>query len=95
MKARETLALSIAIAASVVLAGCGNGHSGSAPPVTMMPPPPAPPPPMTKDLDTAAVVGIIQMQTSETAEPFEVDNAAVAVTPVGDETGSPVSVDGP
>ena len=94
MKARKTLLLGIAIAGSVVLAGCGGGHSGSAAPVTMMPPPP-PPPPMTKDLDTAAVVSIIQMQTSETTDPFEVDNAAVAVTPVGDETGSPISVDGP
>jgi hypothetical protein len=58
-----------------------------------MTPPPPPPSPNTKDLDTAAVLGIIQTQTSETADPFEVDNAVVAVTPVGDETSAPVSVD--
>jgi hypothetical protein len=55
--------------------------------------PPPPPPPMTKDLDTAAVLAIIRTQTSETADPFEVDNAAVAVTPIGDETSAPLSVD--
>ena len=54
---------------------------------------PPPPPSMTKDLDTAAVLAIIQTQTSETADPFEVDDAAIAVTPIGDETSSPVSVD--
>jgi hypothetical protein len=91
MKTRHAFLPGIALAGSLVVAGCGGGHSGSPPPVTMMPPPP--PPAMTKDLDTAAVVSIIQTQTSETADPFEVDNAAVAVTPVGDETGSPVSVD--
>jgi hypothetical protein len=48
---------------------------------------------MTKDLDTAAVLAIVKTQTSETADPFEVDNAAIAVTPVGDETSAPVSVD--
>jgi hypothetical protein len=71
-----------------LLAGCGGDHrmGGGTPP----PPPPAP---MTKDLDTAAVLAIVQTQTSETADPFEVDNAAIAVTPIGDETSSPLSVD--
>jgi len=27
------------------------------------------------------------------ADPFQVDNAAVAVTPIGDETSAPISVD--
>jgi hypothetical protein len=48
---------------------------------------------MTMDLDTAAVLAIVHTQTSETAEPFQVDNGAVAVVPVGDETSSPISVD--
>jgi hypothetical protein len=74
-----------------LLAACGGGNHGGTP-VTMTPPPPPPPPP-TKDLDTAALLAIIQTQTSETAEPFEVNDAAVAVTPKGDETSAPVSVD--
>jgi hypothetical protein len=74
-----------------LLAACGGGHHGGTP-VTMMPPPPPPPPP-TKDLDTAALLAIIQTQTSETAEPFEVNDAAVAVTPKGDETSAPIGVD--
>ncbi|HTB87575.1 MAG TPA: hypothetical protein VK743_06475 [Steroidobacteraceae bacterium] len=74
---------------SSALLGCGDDHRmGGGPP-----PPPPPPPSMTKDLDTAAVLAIVQTQTSETADPFEVDNAAIAVTPIGDETSSPLSVD--
>jgi hypothetical protein len=73
-----------------LLAGCGGDHHTSGGPP---PPPPPPPPSMTKDLDTAAVLAIVQTQTSETADPFEVDNGAIAVTPIGDETSSPVSVD--
>lgn len=89
MKARNALLIGAAMAGGL-LAACGGNHAGQ-PPVTMQPPPP--PPPSTKDLDTAAILNIIQTQTSETAEPFEVDNAAVAVTPTGDETSSPVNVD--
>ena len=48
---------------------------------------------MTKDLDTAAVLAIVQTMTSETAEPFQVDGGLVAVIPVGDQTSSPISVD--
>lgn len=89
MKAKSTLFIGSTVL-SAMLAGCGGSHHGSAPPVTMMPPPP--PPPQTKDLDTAAVLAIVQTQTSETADPFDVDNAAVAVTPVGDEAGAPINV---
>jgi hypothetical protein len=46
-------------------------------------------------LDTAAVLAIVQTQTSETAAPFEVDNGAVILTPVGDQTSAPITVDGP
>ncbi len=76
------------LAACIVLASC-HGHRGSS---GSSPPPPPPPPPMTMDLDTAAVLAIVQTQTSETTEPFQVDNGAVAVVPVGDETSSPISV---
>jgi hypothetical protein len=48
---------------------------------------------MTMDLDTGAVLVLVQTTTSETTEPFQVDGAAVAVTPVGDETGLPIMVD--
>jgi hypothetical protein len=87
---RIALIIGTGVMSCALLAGCGGDHhtSGSPPP-----PPPPPPPSMTKDLDTAAVLAIVQTQTSETADPFEVDNAAIAVTPIGDETSSPVSVD--
>jgi hypothetical protein len=87
---RIALIIGASVMSCALLAGCGGDHhtSGSPPP-----PPPPPPPSMTKDLDTAAVLAIVQTQTSETADPFEVDNAAIAVTPIGDETSSPVSVD--
>jgi hypothetical protein len=88
MKARIVLLISTAALCNV-LAGCGGSNHGA--PVQMGPPPP--PPSSTKDLDTAAVLAIIQTQTSETADPFEVDNAAIAVTPVGDETSAPINVD--
>ena len=90
MKAKFAFLIGAAIVSCGLLASCGGDHHG-APPTTM--PPPPPPPSMTKDLDTAAVLAIVKTQTSEAADPFEVDNAAIAVTPVGDETSAPVSVD--
>jgi hypothetical protein len=84
---RIALIIGTALMSCALLAGCGGDHR------TGGGPPPPPPTPMTKDLDTAAVLAIVQTQTSETADPFEVDNAAIAVTPIGDETSSPVSVD--
>jgi hypothetical protein len=89
MKARNLLSIGMT-ALCCVLASCGGSNHGA--PMQMVGPPP-PPPPMTKDLDTAAVLAIVQTQTSETADPFEVDNAAVAVTPQGDETSAPINVD--
>jgi hypothetical protein len=86
---RIALIAGTGVMSCTLLAGCGGDHRTSGGP----PPPPPPPPSMTKDLDTAAVLAIVQTQTSETADPFEVDNAAIAVTPIGDETSSPVSVD--
>jgi hypothetical protein len=87
---RIALIIGTGVMSCTLLAGCGGDHHTSGGPP---PPPPPPPPSMTKDLDTAAVLAIVQTQTSETADPFEVDNAAIAVTPIGDETSSPVSVD--
>jgi hypothetical protein len=84
---RIALMIGTGLMSCALLAGCGGDHH------TGGGPPPPPPPSMTKDLDTAAVLAIVQTQTSETADPFEVDNAAIAVTPIGDETSSPVSVD--
>jgi hypothetical protein len=88
---RIVLMIGTAVMSCTLLASCGgNQHM---PVQTNGGPPPPPPPPPTKDLDTAAVLAIVQTQTSETADPFEVDNAAIAVTPMGDETSSPISVD--
>jgi hypothetical protein len=89
MKARNALSICGAALSCVVLASCGGDRHGA----SMPPPPPPPPPPMTMDLDTAAVLAIVRTKTSDTADPFQVDNGAVAVTPVGDETSSPISVD--
>ena len=91
MNARIGLIIGAAVLNGTLLAGCGGSHH--TPVQTSGGPPPPPPPPPTKDLDTAAVLAIVQTQTSETSDPFEVDNAAIAVTPVGDETSSPISVD--
>jgi hypothetical protein len=91
MKAGSAFFRSGIVAACIVLASCGGSqNTGSA---SSPPPPPPPPPPVTMELDTAAVLAIVQTKTSETAEPFQVDNGAVAVIPVGDETSSPISVD--
>jgi hypothetical protein len=92
MKARLALSIVGAAVSCLWLAGCGGGNHGAyMPPV--QPSMPAPPPVMTMDLDTAAVLAIVQTKTSETAAPFQVDGGAVAVTPVGDETSAPISVD--
>jgi hypothetical protein len=92
MKRIALMMIGTAVMSGALLAGCGGSNHT---PVSTNggPPPPPPPPPATKDLDTAAVLAIVQTQTSETTDPFEVDNAAIAVTPVGDETSSPISVD--
>jgi hypothetical protein len=87
---RIALMIGTAVMGCALLAGCGGSHQTSGGPP---PPPPPPPPSQTKDLDTAAVLAIVQTQTSETTDPFEVDGAAIAVTPIGDETSSPISVD--
>src|SRR5271163_4141827 len=95
MKARITRSICSAVSSAVLLAACGGGsNSAYMPPVSpSAPTPPAPPPSMTMDLDTAAVLAIVQTKTTDSAAPFQVDNAAVAVTPVGDETSAPLSVD--
>jgi hypothetical protein len=92
MKDRIALLIGGAAVSCALVAGCGSSNRGT----YMQPVPPSmptPPPMMTMDLDTAAVLAIVQTKTSETAEPFQVDGGAVAVTPVGDETSAPLSVD--
>ena len=92
MKQRIALLIGSAALCCAALAGCGGGDHGMAMQPTQ-PGMPMPPPVMTMDLDTAAVLVIVQTKTSETADPFAVDGNVVAVTPAGDETGSPMSVD--
>ena len=94
MKARSALSIGGAALSCMVLASCGGDRHGASMTPPSPPPPPPPPPQMTMDLDTAAVLAIVRTKTSETADPFQVDNGAVAVTPTGDETGAPISVDG-
>jgi hypothetical protein len=92
MKERIALLIGSAALSCAVLAGCGGGHHG----MSMQPTPPSmptPPPSMTMNLDTAAVLAIVQTKTSEIADPFAVDGDAVTLTPAGDETSSPISVD--
>ena len=89
MKTRIALLIGAA-AGCVALAGCGGGGRDDS--MTYSAPPP-PPPPTTMELDTAAVLAVVQTKTSDSTPPFQVDDAAVAVTPVGDETSAPLSVD--
>jgi hypothetical protein len=92
MKDRIAVLFGSAALGCAVLAGCGGGNHG----MSMQPAPPSMPPPppvMTMDLDTAAVLAIVQTKTSETADPFQVDGGTVALTPIGDETSAPLSVD--
>jgi hypothetical protein len=95
MNARIAVMIGAAALSGVLLTGCGSSHHGPVQTSGGPPPPPPPPPPTPKQLDTAAVLAVVQTQTSETTDPFEVDNGAVAVTPMGDETSSPVAVDAP
>lgn len=94
MKHRIVILIGSAALSCAVLAGCGSPHGTYMPPTQpSMPTPPPPPPPTTMDLDTAAVLAIVQTKTSETAQPLLVDGGAVELTPAGDETGQPISVD--
>ena len=95
MKPRIALLISSTAVVCMALASCGG--SGTTVPRAAPPAPPAPPaappPPVTMDLDTAAVLVLVQTTTSESTSPFAVDGGLVAVTPVGDETSAPISVD--
>jgi hypothetical protein len=76
--------LSAAGVAATLVSACGNDDN------TSMNPPPVPPP-MTQSLDTAAVLALA-MKSSETAEPFMVDDGAVVLTDTS-ETTDPISID--
>ena len=94
MKSIYALVISSTAVVCMGLASCGGGGSASVPPPAPAPPATSvPPPPMTMELDSAAVLAIVQTQTSETAAPFQVDDFAVEVIPVFDETSAPISVD--
>jgi len=85
---KSNLALTTGLAATCLgLAGCGGGYTTTSYPTTPLAPP-------TTQLDTASVLSIIQTTTSETREPFQVDDGAVAITPAEDETGTPIPVSG-
>jgi hypothetical protein len=88
MKAKIALLISSTAVICMALARCGGSDRSPSMTAVIQPPPP------TMDLDTAAVLVIVQTKTSETTEPFQVDGGLVAVTPVGDETSAPISVDG-
>lgn len=93
---KSKIALLSTAAACMALAACGGGGGTSVPPSAPSPPAAPPtPPPMTMQLDTAAVLAIVQTQTSETAAPFLVDDSAVELIPVLDETSAPIGVDAP
>ena len=92
MKAKIALIVGGAAFCCVLVASCGGGEASStyvAPPA----PPATAPPSKTTDLDTADLLAIVQTETSDTTEPFQVDGGAIAVVPVGDETSAPISVD--
>ena len=92
MKTRIASLIGGAALGCMVLAGCGGDHTVTVPaPPAAAAPPPAPS--GTMNLDTAAVLAIVVVKTSETAEPFPVDNRAVTVSPAADETSAPIGVD--
>jgi len=71
----------------LALAGCGGGE-----PTAMSPM--GPPPPATEQLDTSAVLAIVQTRTSETSTPFAINGGLVEITPSNDDTGMPIPVNG-
>jgi uncharacterized lipoprotein YajG len=89
MKAKIALWIGATALGCMALAGCGGSNNTA----SNTPPPTVPAAPTTQ-LDTAEVLAVVQTKTSDTTAPFQVDNGAVAVTPTGDETGEPISVDG-
>ena len=93
MKTGIALMITSTAAVCMALASCGGRASGP-PSALSTPPATTAPPPMTRYLDTAAVLAIVQTKTSDTSEPFQVDDAAVEVIPVVDEISAPISVDG-
>jgi hypothetical protein len=88
MKVKIAIFISGTALGCTAITGCGGGSgNNTAPPATA-------PVVLTQQLDTAAVLNIVQTTTSETRFPFMVDGGLVTVTPADDETGSPINVDG-
>jgi hypothetical protein len=90
MKAKVALSIGGTALGCMALVGCGGGGNGS----VASPPQATNPPVTTVQLDTLEVLSIAQTKTSETSQPFLVDSGAVVITPAGDETGEPLTVDG-
>jgi hypothetical protein len=89
MKDKVAILAGAAALGCLALVGCGGGNENpAAPPAASNPPTP------TKQLDTAEVLAIVQTNTSDTSQPFVVNGGAVMVTPVNDETGELITVDG-
>jgi hypothetical protein len=90
MKAKVALSIGGTALGCMALVGCGGGGNNS----VSSPAQATNPPVTTVQLDTYDVLSIAQTKTSETSQPFLVDGGAVAITPAGDETGEPITVDG-
>jgi hypothetical protein len=90
MKAKVAFSIGGTALGCMALVGCGGGGNNS----VSSPPQATNPPVTTVQLDTLEVLSIAQTKTSETSQPFQVDNGAVAITPAGDETGEPTAIDG-
>jgi hypothetical protein len=85
MKLRMTI-LAIAGTAASALSGCGDGGGGSVSAVV------SPPSSSTQALDTAQVMAQARL-TSETGEPYPVNDGALVLTDTS-ETAEPLSIDG-
>jgi hypothetical protein len=82
----KTMIFAIAATAASALSGCGDGGGGS---VSAVAPPPSS---STEVLDTAQVLTQAR-QTSETSEPYSVNDGALVLTDTS-ETTEPLSVNG-
>jgi hypothetical protein len=85
MKARTALVLAVSALGGAVLTGCG-GSDESGNPIT-------PTSNQAQSLDTSQVLALAQ-QTSEVSAPFAVNNDAIVITPIDDETSEPLSING-
>ncbi len=88
MKASNLIAYLLGAGICASLYACG-GHDRDTTPVQPVQQPPGQPQTMMLTVNDVLVKAKVQ---SETDDPFAVNNAAVSVTPTGDETSDPTSV---